>query len=205
MVQGEVMGKRKIKVVRGVLPVWRLMIIGFLVGILLPNIIWKLEWRQKTLASAYLLAAFEGKNLAEFDYFQYVLRMRGSMFLIMALCGISVFGVPLSVLAALFQGAGIGLILTISILQFGLAGGAMGAGLLLPQYLLYVPAFGYLLSAIYQQSLDIWRNKELFPQRIYRYLFEVFLAGIVYMTGIFLEAYCNPWVFEMFTKNSYFL
>ena len=71
MVQGEVMGKRKIKVVRGVLPVWRLMIIGFLVGILLPNIIWKLEWRQKTLASAYLLAAFEGKNLAEFDYFQW--------------------------------------------------------------------------------------------------------------------------------------
>ena len=205
MVQGEDMRKRKMKTGSGVLPVWRLMGTGFLLGILIPNVIWKLEWRQKILTSVYLLGTLGREDLSGYDYLLYVLKMRGSVFLIIALCGLSVFGVPLAVLVSLIKGIEVGMILTISILQFGLAGVIMGAGLLLPQYLLYIPAICYLLSAVYFQSVEIWRNKGLFPQKIYGYIMHIFLAGTVYTAGIFLEVYCNPWVFQMFTKNSYFL
>lgn len=198
------MEKRKIKTVSGVLPVWRLMGTGFLLGILIPNVIWKLEWKQKIFTSVYLLSTFRKEGLDGYDYLLYVLRMRGSVFLIIALSGLSVFGVPLSVLVSLIQGSELGMILTMSILQFGLAGGIMGAGLLLPQYLLYIPAICYLLSAVYFQSIEIWRNKGLFPQKIYGYVIHVFLAGVMYIAGIILEVYCNPSVFQMFTKNSYF-
>lgn len=204
MVQGEDMGKRKKRFEKGTLPVLRLMAIGFLLGILIPNVIWKLEWRQKTLASVYILGSFAGKSMEMQEYFLYVLRMRGSVFLVAALCGISVFGVPLAVLGTLLQGMEIGLLLTMSILQFGLAGGVVGAGLILPQYLLYLPAVCYLLSVVYLQSMEIWRNRGLFPQKVFQYMLQVFFAGAVYFVGILLEVYCNPWVFQMFTKNSYF-
>lgn len=201
MVQGEVMGKKKREPGRGKLPVLALFAAGFLLGILLPNIIWKLQWRQKTLASVYLLGTFAGKNVEGKEYFLYVLRMRGSLFLVAVLCGISVFGVPLAVLGAFVQGMEIGMVLTMSILQFGLAGGMVGAGLLLPQYLLYLPAVGYGLSVVYLQSLEIWKNKGLFPRSISWYMLHMILAGAVYFGGILLEAYCNPWVFQMLTKN----
>lgn len=204
MVQGEDMGKRNRRVSKGTLPVLQLFLTGFLLGILLPNVIWKLEWRQKTLASVYLLGTFAGKSMDVQEYFKYVLKMRGSVFAVAALCGISVFGVPLAVLGTLGQGMEIGLLLTMSILQFGLAGGAVGAGLLLPQYLLYVPAVCYLLYLVYLQSMELWKNRGLLPQRIYWYVMRVILAGCIYFGGILLEVYCNPWVFEMFTKNSYF-
>lgn len=182
----------------------RLFVTGFLLGILIPNAIWKMEWRQKTLASVYLLGTFAGKSIDGQEYFLYVLKMRGSAFLVAALCGISVFGVPLAVLGTVLQGMEIGLFLTMSILQFGLAGGAIGAGLLLPQYLLYIPAVCYLLSIVYMQSMEIWRNRGLIPRKVSGYLVQVLLAGAVCFVGILLEAYCNPWLFQMFTKNSYF-
>lgn len=203
MVQGETMGKRKRRIGKGTLPAVRLLAIGFLLGILIPNVIWKLEWRQKTLASVYILGIFAGKSMEGAEYFWYVLRMRGSVFLVAAFCGVSVFGVPLSVLGMLIQGLEIGLILTMSILQFGLAGGAVGAGLFLPQYLLYIPSVCLLLSVVYMQSLDIWKNRGLFPQKVYRYVLAVLPAGALYFGGILLEVYCNPWVFHLFTKNSY--
>lgn len=204
MVQGEDMRNRKRKTEKGTLPALRLLAIGFLLGILIPNVIWKLEWRQKTLASVYILGTFAGKSMEVQEYFLYVLKMRGSVFAVASLCGLSVFGVPLAVIGTLLQGMEIGLLLTMSILQFGLAGGMVGAGLLLPQYLLYIPAVCYLLSMVYMQSMEIWRNRGLFPQKVFQYILQVLFAGAVYFVGILLEVYCNPWVFQMFTKNSYF-
>ena len=204
MVQGEDMGKRKKKFGAGTLPVFQLFSAGFLGGILIPNIIWKMEWRQKTLASLYLLGTFVGKGIEGYDYFLYVLKMRGSIFLIVSLSGISVFGVPLSVLGAVCQGLEIGMLLTMSILQFGMAGGLAGLGLLLPQYILYIPSMFYLFSVIYLQSMEIWKNKGLLSKRIYWYFSQVFVSGIMFFGGILLEVYCNPWLFQLLTKNSYF-
>ncbi len=203
MVQGETMEKRKKRFGKGLLPAVLLLAIGFLLGIVIPNVMWKLEWRQKTLASVYILGTFAGKSMKGTEYLWYVLRMRGSVFLVAAFCGISVFGVPLAVLGMLLQGLEIGLILTMSILQFGLAGGAVGAGLFLPQYLLYIPSVCVLMSVVYMQSLDIWKNRGLFPKKVYRYVLGILPAGALYLVGILLEVYCNPWVFQLFTKNLY--
>lgn len=204
MVQGEEMSKRKNTAGTGKLPAFKLFTAGFLMGILIPNIIWKIEWRQKTLASLYLLGTFVGKGIEGYEYFLYVLKIRGSLFLIAALCGISVFGVPLAITGTIAQGLEIGILLTMSILQFGMAGGVAGAGLLLPQYILYIPSLCYLFSVIYHQSMEIWNNKGLFPRRIYWYFSQVIVAGMMYFGGIMLEAYCNPWLFRMLTKNSHF-
>lgn len=53
---------------------------GFFAGNVLPNLIWKMEWKQKTLASFYLIRSFAGKDISGGAYFLEVLRRRGGFF-----------------------------------------------------------------------------------------------------------------------------
>lgn len=178
------------------LAVWRLFLAGFLLGILIPNILWKVQWQQKTVMSMYLLASFAENEVSGADYLIQVLKIRGSYFGLAFFCGISVFGVPLAVLGMVFMGFKIGMLLSVSILQFGLWGGAAGAGLLFPQYCIYLPVGAFYLALIYEQSKEVWKNRGLFPLKVYRYVGKACLLGLFYMLGIVLEVFCNPLVVE---------
>ena len=46
------------------------------------------------------------------------------------------------------------MILALSVLEFGIYGGVAGAGLLMPQYLVYIPA--YFLSCRYRIQTIVW-------------------------------------------------
>lgn len=181
---------------RGRLPVYVLFLAGFILGAALPNLFWKLEWRQKTMASLYLLETFGRKAQGSPEYFFQVLRMRGSLFLLFALCGITVFGVPLAVLGVLGSGMIPGMILAMSVLQFGISGGAVGLGLLFPQYVFYLPVICMLLMMVYGQSLEIWRGHGLLPRKMYRYGMRVLLLGLIWLGGVLSEVYLNPLVTE---------
>lgn len=186
---------------KGKLPVYWLFVAGFLGGVLLPNLIWKFEWHQKTAASVYLLSAIADKSLEKGEYFLRVLKMRGSEFLISAFCGVSIFGVPLAVMGALYMGFQTGLLLTVSILQFGLQGGLVGAGAMFPQYLLYFPCFFWLFRLMYRQSLEIWRNRGLLLPEVSGYVMGALLCGGGILGGMVLEAWCNPPVMEVLMRS----
>lgn len=143
----------------GRFPAELLFMTGFFAGNVLPNLIWKMEWKQKTLASFYLIRSFAGKDISGGAYFLEVLRRRGGFFLLLFLCGFTVFGVPLTVAYMLFLGVETGMILALSILEFGIYGGVAGAGLLMPQYLIYIPAYFYLAGIVYRQS--VWDLEKL--------------------------------------------
>lgn len=185
---------------KGVFPAGWIFFSGFLLGVGILNGIWKLEWQQKTISAMYLLSTFAEKEVWGMEYFLEVLRLRGSWFLLFVLCGFSIFGVPLAIVGMLLSGAEIGAMLTMSILQFGLAGGAVGAGLLMPHTLLYLPVMLFLAKLVYGQSVEIWRNHGIFPRDAGNYLFLAMISGLVYFGGILLEAYGNPWTVKLLTK-----
>lgn len=186
---------------RGSMPVGVIFLVGLLVGVLLPNLIWKFEWHQKTAASVYLLATIADKSLEKGEYFLQVLKMRGSVFLISAFCGVSVFGVPLAVMGVFYMGFQSGLLMTVSILQFGLQGGLIGVGMMFPQYLFYFPCFFWLFQLVYRQSLAIWRNRGILLPEMSGYVMRVLLCGIGCLGGIVLETWCNPPVLEVLMKS----
>ena len=191
------MGKRKSRI-KGTeyFPWAALFFCGFFVGTILPNIMWKLKWRQKTVASMYLLGTFSGQELAGTGLLLEILKSRGGFWVLCVLCGFTVFGVPLAVGTALMVGTGIGAVLTICILQFGLAGAAVGISLLFPQYIIYLPVLFWLLDIVFEQSRSIWRNQGIFPENPVRYSWNTAVAAGVYFIGMLLEAYINPWVTE---------
>lgn len=177
-------------------PVRTLFLCGFLVGNLIPNIMWKLEWRQKTLASMYLLTVFADKSVSDTAYFMDLLKQRGGYYLLITICGFSVFGVPLSVAGAIIFGVEIGALLSMSVLEFGLPGGFIGVGLLFPQYAVYLPITLLLFEWVYEQSREIWKNRGLFPRKVRKYMTRTAIGAVGYFTGIMMEWWCNPRVVE---------
>lgn len=183
------------------MPVVRLFSIGFLLGILIPNLAWKLEWSQRTIATVYLLSTLVKDDLVGIEYFICVLQKRYTIYFLVVLSGLSVFGVPLAVITAVIFGMQTGLLLTVSVLQFGLNGGLVGAALLFPQYLIYCPGGLILLKRVYDQSMEFWKNRGIFPKQIIYYFIQVILVGILIFIGILLETYVNPSITKMLTKS----
>lgn len=147
---------------------------GFLIGVILPNFIYRTQWRQSTVSSMYLMGIFSGDNSAE--YFWKVLKMRGGIFLLAACSGVTIFGMPLAIMGMLAGGVLIGMLLTVSVLQFGLNGGLIGAGLLFPQYLLYLPCMFIGLEQIYSMFKKAVEKPIFFGRTDYRYLLRCWLA-----------------------------
>ena len=174
---------------------------SFLLGILIPNIIWKTAWNQKAAASIYLLSIFAGKDLEDQKYFIQVLKMRASIFILAALCGITVFGVVIAIVGLLGSGLLLGMVLTMSVLEFGIPGCAVGLGLVFPQYIFYIPCMLLLFTEIYRQSLETWKNQGRMSADITGYTGRILLCGLGYSLGILLEIYCNPKVMEFLMKN----
>lgn len=174
---------------------------SFLLGILIPNIIWKTAWNQKAAASIYLLSIFAGKDLEDQKYFIQVLKMRASIFILAALCGITVFGVVIAIAGLLGSGLLLGMVLTMSVLEFGIPGCAVGIGLVFPQYIFYIPCMLLLFTEIYRQSLETWKNQGRMSADITGYTGRILLCGLGYSLGILLEIYCNPKVMEFLMKN----
>ena len=172
---------------------------GFLIGVILPNFIYRTQWRQSTVSSMYLMGIFSGDNSAE--YFWKVLKMRGGIFLLAACSGVTIFGMPLAIMGMLAGGVLIGMLLTVSVLQFGLNGGLVGAGLLFPQYLMYLPCMFIGLEQIYSCSKRLWKNRSFSAGQITGYLLRMLLCAALWLAGIFLEVYCNPKITEILIKN----
>lgn len=181
-------------------PALSLFMCGFLLGNLLPNFLWKAEYRQKTITSIYLINTFADRGISDKDYLMEILRMRGSCYILSAVCAYSVFGVPLAAAGSLLLGLQTGIILAMSVLEFGFAGGLVGASLLFPQYLFYIPTALLLMTWVYTLSLDIWKTKSAFPQKSGRYTLKFLLGAIACTAGILSECYINPWLVQQVLK-----
>ena len=90
-------------------PVQSLFMAGLVIGIVLPDIIWRMEWHQQTLSTMYLLRTFAAGSEDQTEYLLQVVKMRGSVYLLGMGCGISVFGVPFAVAGSIYLGMKLGL------------------------------------------------------------------------------------------------
>lgn len=204
MVQGEYMETVLNTKIKNFFPGLALLMAGFLAGLLIPNFIYRFSWKQQAFSAIYLLTAY-GKTGAEgTDYLLKIIWMRGSFFFLSLLCGFTVFGVPIAVGAMLFTGLELGMVFSMSILQFGLTGGAVAAALLFPQYLIYLPLWNVVYQMIYRESMGIWRNHGIFPRKVSDYFLKVFLYTMLYGVGIFLEWRVNPWILNKIPDFSKF-
>ena len=185
-----------------------LFLLGFLAGMLLPNLAWRLEWKKNTLASYYLLNSLATESIVGKEYFLTVLSTRGSWFLFCSLCGFSIFGLPLAVVWVLGMGVTVGAILTMSILQFGFAGGLLGIGMLLPHYIFYFPASFMQAMLMCCQSGNIWKGSSKGSGSIKEaaglWWPSGLAAALLWSVGILAESFLNPLIIKKILEATNF-
>ena len=180
-------------------PGYYFFLLGVIIGVILPNLMYKMQWRQDTASALYLMGicAEEGSQ----EYFWKVIRMRGVLFLLVSGSGFTIFGVPIAVGSVVLFGMVMAMLLTMSVIQFGLHGGLAGAGMLFPQFMIYVPCLLVTCGIIYENSMQIWKNRNFLPAQISSYILKMLICSLFLGFGILLEAYCNPIITEILIRN----
>ena len=190
-------------------------LIGFLLGILTPNLIWKTGWQKRNLSAGFLFRlslreplkrilsstdTVTGGSKPDMVYLWEVFQKRGSIFLLTALSGLTSFGIPWVIILTLFCGLECGLFVTLSILEFGFRGGLLGIGFYFPQLFLYLPVLFAGAEFVWRQSGKIWNNHGLYPRATYRYLIKTAGLLVIFTIGMLLEAWLNPYFMQILIK-----
>ena len=98
-------------------------------------------------------------------------------------------------------GLGMGMLMTMSILQFGFHGGLIGIGLMFPQFIIYVPCFFAVSKNVYEYSMRIWKNHSSFSGQVSTYIVKMLICAVVLCAGILSEVYCNPVIMKILIQN----
>ncbi|MGI6071083.1 MAG: stage II sporulation protein M [Blautia sp.] len=178
-----------------------LFFVGFTAGIVWMNVWWRLQAPSVEAGGLYLLSAALNRDFSTREYLFYLIKYRGIWALVLALSGITIFGVPLAVLGTIGAGFVIGGLLTLGLLELGLKGGILALAFLFPQYLIYIPVLLILGRIVYQISLSGWKTMSI-PAGLYRrQLVTIIFLTAVYSVGILLENYVNPWIVNILLEK----
>lgn len=177
---------------KNVKAVFYVFLLGLAVGILIPNIFPENAVKMNGLSDILLLQKYLGEPITGKDYFLYLLRQRGWGYVLGAVFGVSIFGVPMGLSWMFALGFYVGFLLTSTLLAGGLGGFLVGLGLLLPQYLVYVPASMLLFDFSFQMSVGCWRGND-YTWRDYR-RYSLVMLGLIFLivAGFALESFVNP-------------
>lgn len=177
---------------------------GFFLGILLMNIGKKALLENTELLSEYTLYEMKDSNVDGNAFFWYVLRKRAGAALVLAVLSTTWLGLAAAFTCAVWLGASFGMLLTASVLRYGLKGILLILVGIFPQAILYFPAALYLLQWCYEFCTVMY-----FPHRVPKGAFGMgeatdrngmmrkkgvhflLLLGVVIM-GCLLESYVNP-------------
>ncbi len=169
---------------------------AFGAGVLGMNLLWEACFQQGSLMGLFLLFRSVRGDWEPGKYFWYVLKYRCGWLLVCMLASSSVWGLLVSFLSVALPGFLLGMLVTLSILEFGILGLAGGAALVFPQILCYFPAVIWLMSGLARKSSGYLKKNGRFsksPGTDRR-----FLTGCIflYLAGVLLESFVNPMVLE---------
>ena len=156
---------------------------GFVLGVLYIILLGRSE-SSNMLMSSYFFSKYQYMEYSPVDLLGYILKSRFSVLLFLWLMGLTVIGTMTVLLFSLWAGFSLGMILTMAVVKLGMAGILLRVVSMVPQYLVYFPAFTFGLLRVYEMG----QNKK--PTTAYVLAFLV-TAGLVLVGGM-LESYVNP-------------
>lgn len=174
---------------------------GFLFGIIITNLIGKNYVEEMGILSDYFIQRYRYASIKNTDLFFYILKKR---ILVMAgiwAMGFSALGVISVWIFVGWFGVSLGILLTASVIRFGLGGLLFSLGALLPHYLVYIPVLIILIGKVYDTCIRIYYPKKveecIDKKKIYiEYIVFFILLMSVCIIGVLLESYVNPIIFK---------
>ena len=161
---------------------------GFLLGIIYVNFIAANYMAEPGIFSEYFLDQFASMTIDAREYIWYLLRVRVLPYLALTVLAFTKVRKMAAVLFLFWTGISGGILISSAVANLGIRGSLLCAAGLLPQFLLYIPAYLVLLWYCCTAPQNRWnRQKTLF-------------VALAMATGILLELYVNPVIVKAFLR-----
>lgn len=178
----------------------RVMLVGFIVGLLLMNLGKKVLFENSDILSEYTLTEMKYSPVDKNAFFFYLLRKRVGLILILAVLSTTWMGVATAWTGAAWLGISFGMLVMTSVMRYGIKGLLLVGTGIFPQILVYFPVALILLqwsheffTVIYYPEKfsgmqDSPAKKLLLRKKVLQFFC---LVGVV-IIGCVLESYVNP-------------
>ena len=127
---------------------------GFLLGILYVNLIMKQYTAEPGIFSDYFLKQYQSVSIVAEEYIWYLIKIRAVPFLILLGLAFTKMRKAASIAFLVWTGFSSGMLLSMAVLSMGIKGSILCIVGILPQFLLYVPAYMFIIwySYTYPQN-----------------------------------------------------
>lgn len=153
---------------------------GFIIGIIYANMIVKRYLVSPDIFSDYFLKQYAVADIVVQEYFFYLVRVRILPFLLVMGLVFTKFRKISAMMVILWTGFSGGMILTLASISIGIKGILLCIVGILPQFLLYVPAYAVIVFHCLAYPRSRWNSQK-----------TVFAIGMM-LIGMILEMYVNP-------------
>ena len=162
---------------------------GFLLGILYVNLIMKQYTAEPGIFSDYFLKQYQSVSIVAEEYIWYLIKIRAVPFLILLGLAFTKMRKAASIAFLVWTGFSSGMVLSMAVLSMGIKGSILCIVGILPQFLLYVPAYMVIIWYSYTYPQNKWNTQK-----------SIFL-GLTMLVGIILEAYVNPILMQGYLRT----
>ncbi len=188
---------------RGRIPLMYLFIAGIFLGIILINLGKKALLENTGLLNEEALYYMKYMTVDGNALFWYVLGIRLKPLMILAVLSTTYLGLVAVCATVVGYGAAAGMFLAAAMIQYGAKGILLVITAIFPQYLIYGPAFFFLMVWCEQICRFIYFEKGAglgSRQLVLVKLLQLFGTIAVVITGCVLESYVNPLVLKNLLK-----
>ena len=197
-------GTRKVEGKPAVMKYVRLaVLLTFLAGILIANVIEEEQLNSFGIWNTYFIEKFKYAQIRPGDLFYYVLMERLPIMLLLLLLTVTSWGTIAGTVFLSWQSFAAGFLMAASVVSYGMKGILlMGVGFF-PQYLIYVPlyiTYVYLAAFFGGRTKEGWGKGTGHMREWILFLAMLILFLSIYVTGIFLESYVNPYLLKKILK-----
>lgn len=190
---------------KGRLPLGPIFLAGVLAGMLMMNLGKSILLENTGLLDEYTLYHMKYMTVDSSALFYYVLCLRMKTAITLAILATTYLGLVVCAGATFWYGLSAGAFLSAAVIRYGLKGILFACVGILPQYIVYVPAFVILLMwcetlnrSIYFRNSSVTEGNGTVPW--FKRVAQLLLILGVLLLGCLLESFANPGLLEKFLK-----
>lgn len=150
------------------------------------------------------LKALENSSISNTDIFYILIEKRFIILIALIILGLSGAGKSIMTIFLFWSGTGSGIFVSALVRLCGIKALLVALCFFLPQYIIYIPAFGLLYCQIHKFHSNFnWKNKEckvrkkgIMATPLTEYIVGIIILSICVFIGILLEAYINPYLIK---------
>lgn len=171
---------------------------GMIVGIVIMGACNQSGSNNAYLLDTYTLYQIRESRVEADTFFYFIIRKRMGTVLFLTIAASTYLGVVLCVCSAFLFGVAGGAFLTAAVLKYGMKGFFLVLVSVLPQAILYVPAFYFLFEWCVKVKQVMYQEKIKKMEPSPGVILHILLIWVVFFAGCMVESYLNPMLLHLF-------